>query len=85
VVKSAKTLKESELRAEFEALLRTLLGRVPFLKVESLKSEALLSSNRGGETERPDWLADVRAKNARRVRQRFPRINKVRFSLFAAY
>jgi hypothetical protein len=63
VVKNARTLKERELRSQFEALLRSLLERVPFLEVKSLKAEALLSSKRGGETERPDWLADVGAKD----------------------
>src|ERR1019366_2899103 len=63
VVKNARTLKERELRPQFEALLRNLLERVPFLKLKSLKAEGLLSGNHSGETERPDWLADVRAKN----------------------
>jgi hypothetical protein len=63
VVKNTNILKEHELRLEFEALLRNLLARVPFLELKSLRAEASLSSNRGGETERPDWLADVRAKD----------------------
>jgi hypothetical protein len=63
VVKNARTLKDRELRPQFEALLRNLLERVPFLKLKSLKAEGLLSGNHSGETERPDWLADVRAKD----------------------
>ena len=63
VVKNVNTLKEHELRPEFEGLLRSLLERVPFLELKSLKAEPLLSSNRGSETERPDWLVEVRAKD----------------------
>jgi hypothetical protein len=63
VVKNANILKLHELKPEFEALLRRLLARVPFLELKTLKPEALLSSNHRGETERPDWLADVRVKD----------------------
>ncbi len=65
VVKNAKTLSGRELMPQFEALLRSLLGRVPFLELESLKGEALLSGNRAGAAKGPDWLADVRAKDER--------------------
>ena len=62
-MKVYKPLKEHELKHEFEALLRSLLARVPFLELKSLKAEALLSNSRDGDTPRPDWKADVRAKD----------------------
>lgn len=63
VVKTVNKLKEHELRPEFQGLLRSLLERVPFLELKSLKAETLLSNSHPGKTERPDWIADVRAKD----------------------
>jgi len=65
VVKTVNKLKERKLGPEFEGLLRGLLERVPFLELKSLRAEALLSNNHPGKTERPDWIADVRAKDRR--------------------
>jgi hypothetical protein len=65
VVKTFYKLKEHELGPEFEALLRNLLERVPVLELKSLKAEALLSNSHPDKTERPDWIAEVRAKDRR--------------------
>ena len=43
MLKTAETLKERNLEPQFEALLRELLGRVPSLKLTSLKRETLIS------------------------------------------
>src|ERR1039457_1636229 len=61
-MKTAEKLKERDLEPQFEALLQELLGRVPFLKLESLRREALLAPSC---PERPDWLAKVRAGERR--------------------
>jgi hypothetical protein len=61
-MKTAKKLKERDFERQFEALLRELLGRVPFLKLESLRREASLGPSR---LEHPDWLAKVRAGDRR--------------------
>jgi hypothetical protein len=53
VVKNTNTLKECELRPEFEALLRTLLGRVPHLKVNSWNPISKVFGDQ------PDWLAEI--------------------------
>jgi hypothetical protein len=55
VVKNIKTLKEHELRPEFEALLRGLLARVPRLEVKSWNP---ISKVFGAQ---PDWLVEIRA------------------------
>jgi hypothetical protein len=57
-VKSVKTLKAREFEPQFEALLRELLGRVPFLKLVSLKKDARVSPN---SSDRADRLAQLRA------------------------
>ncbi len=54
MVKNAITLKEREHRSEFEALLRSVLARVPRLKVKSWNP---ISKVFGAQ---PDWLAEVR-------------------------
>lgn len=61
-MKTLQKLKESDLEPQFEALLQELLGRVPFLKLESLRREAPLAPSC---PERPDWLAKVRAGERR--------------------
>ena len=43
MLKTAEILKERNLEPQFEALLRKLLGRVPSLKLTSLKREARIS------------------------------------------
>lgn len=55
-MKTAETLKELDLEPQFEALLRELLGRVPFLKLVSLKQDAKISPQ---SADRADRLAQV--------------------------
>ena len=55
-MKTVEALTESELQPQFKALLRGLLGRVPFLKLTSLKMDARISPASHG---RPDMLAEV--------------------------
>jgi hypothetical protein len=57
-MKTAKKLKENDFARQFEQLLRELLGRVPSLKLVSLKQEAKISPDSSG---RADHLAQVRA------------------------
>ncbi len=57
-MKTSETLKERDFEPRFEALLRELLGRVPFLKLVSLKKEARFSPN---SPDRADRLAQVTA------------------------
>lgn len=57
-MKTVKTLKEFDFKDKFEALLRELLGRVPFLKLTSLKKEARVSPN---SADHADRLAQVTA------------------------
>ncbi len=57
-MKTVKQLKESDFAEHFEQLLRELLGRVPSLKLVSLKREAGISP---GSSARADRLAQVRA------------------------
>ncbi len=59
-MKTVETLKERDFEAQFEALLRELLGRVPFLNLASLKKEARISPN---SADRADRLAHVTAGN----------------------
>jgi hypothetical protein len=59
-MKTAETLKERDLKVQFEALLREVLGRVPFLKLVSLKKDAKISSQ---SHDRADRLAQVAAGN----------------------
>jgi len=54
-VKTIKRLKERELDAQFEALLRGLLERVPFLKLASLKKNVALASRHAADRA---YLAD---------------------------
>ena len=56
MMKPREILKERDLEPKFEALLRGLVKRVPFLKLKSLKREARLAPS---SAERPDWLAEV--------------------------
>ena len=56
MVKTNEILKERDLEPKFEALLRGLVKRVPFLELKSLKREARLAPS---SAERPDWLAEV--------------------------
>jgi len=55
-MKTVETLKERDLEPQFEALLRGLLGRVPSLKLASLKKDARVSP---ASTDRADRLAQV--------------------------
>ena len=57
-MKTAKKLKERDFAKQFEKLLRELLGRVPSLKLLSLKREAKISL---GSSESADQLAQVQA------------------------
>lgn len=57
-MKTSKTLKERDFDQQFEALLRGLLGRVPFLKLVSLKKDAKVSPQ---SHDRVDRLAQVTA------------------------
>ena len=53
-------LKERDLEPKFEALLRELIERVPFLKLASLKKDARVSPD---SADRADRLAQVTAGN----------------------
>ena len=57
-MKTIKTLKERGLAPQFEALVRGLLRRVPFLKVVSLKKDVRVSPNL---PDRADQLVQVTA------------------------
>ncbi|MBM3853814.1 MAG: hypothetical protein FJ399_11765 [Verrucomicrobia bacterium] len=57
-MKTAEALKEQDLEPQFEALLRGLLGRVPCLKLVSLKKDAKISPP---SHDRADRLAQVKA------------------------
>lgn len=57
-MKAAETLKGRDFGPQFEALLRGLLGRVPFLKLVSLKKDAKVSPH---SHDRADRLAQVTA------------------------
>jgi hypothetical protein len=57
-MKTIETLKERDFDPQFEALLRGLLGRVPFLKLVSLKKDAKISPQ---SHDRADRLAQVAA------------------------
>ena len=58
MLKPAEKLNERELEPQFQATLRGLVARVPFLKLASLKQDVKLGKDRIG---RPDWLAELRA------------------------
>lgn len=55
-MKIAQTLKSRDYEAQFEVLLRELLGRVPFLKLVSLEKDARISPHL---RDRADRLAQV--------------------------
>jgi len=57
-MKTVETLKELDFNAKFEVLLRGLLGRVPFLKLTSLKKKARVSPK---SDDYADRLAQVAA------------------------
>jgi len=57
-MKTVKTLKEGDFELQFEELLRGLLGRVPFLKLTSLKKDARVSPDL---PDRADRVAQVTA------------------------
>lgn len=57
-MKSAEKLKERDFEPKFAALLRELLGRVPFLKLASLKKDVRVSPQ---SPDRADRLAQVTA------------------------
>lgn len=59
-MKTAKPLKERDFNDRFEVLLRGLFGRVPFLKLTSLKKEARISPN---SADYADRLAQVAAND----------------------
>lgn len=58
MMKTLKTLKERDFEPQFEALLRGLVGRVPFLKLASLRKDARVPP---GSPYRADRLAQVTA------------------------
>ena len=60
MVKLSKRVNERDLEPQFQATLRGLVARVPFLKLASLKRDAKLGKERIG---RPDWLAELRSGN----------------------
>lgn len=57
MLKPAGKLNERELEPQFQATLRGLVARVPFLKLASLKQDVKLCKDPIG---RPDWLAELR-------------------------
>jgi hypothetical protein len=65
VIKIADKLSEHELIPQFEAVLRRLFARIPFLKLESLRSDVLLQPRTRASTlnryQRADWLLKVKA------------------------
>ncbi len=58
MLKSAHSMNESDLKPQFEALLKDLFAQIPFLSLESFQSDERLLPDR---PYRPDWLAEVRA------------------------
>src|SRR5688572_1399001 len=63
MVKFGDKVEIGQLRLQFEELVRNLVQRVPFLELESLTSEAPFFSSKQGQLEKPNWQADVRAKD----------------------
>ena len=61
-MKKVAILKERDFTPQFEALLRGLLGRVPFMKLASLRKDAKVSP---GSTNRADRVAQVTAGGRR--------------------
>ena len=59
MLKPTEKLNERELEPQFQATLRGLVARVPFLKLASLKQDVKLGKDLIG---RPDWLAEVRSR-----------------------
>lgn len=67
MVKIAEKFSEDELVPQFEAVLRRLIARIPFFKLESLRSEVSLQPRtRGPVPHHPphaDWLLKVKASS----------------------
>jgi hypothetical protein len=67
VLKPAIKLKVHDLETQFQETLRGLVTRVPFLKLQSLKSDVQLRQGRKDQTHLPlsrsDWLLNVNAGN----------------------
>lgn len=65
MVKLAHKFSEHELALQFEAMLRDLIARIPFLKLDSLRSGVSLQPRTRGHTlHRPpcvDWLLKVKS------------------------
>lgn len=65
MLKQAEKLKERDLEPRFQGLLRGLVARVPFLKLESLKSDPVIRPQAAKQVKaalaRPDWLLSVKA------------------------
>ncbi len=57
MLKPTEKLNDRELEPQFQATLRELVARVPFLRLASLKQAVKLGKDRIG---RPDWLAELR-------------------------
>jgi len=57
-MKTVENVKYGDLKLQFDALLRGLLGRVPFLKIASLRKDARASSD---SADRADLVAHVTA------------------------
>ena len=57
-MKTAKTVNERDLEPQFEACLRGLVARVPFLKLASLRKDVPVAA---GVSDRADRLAQVQA------------------------
>lgn len=58
MVKLSERVNESDWGPQFQTVLRSLIARVPFLTLRSLKRGVQLGTVRVG---RPDWLAELRA------------------------
>lgn len=65
MLKLDSKLNERDLEPRFQELLRSLIARVPFLTLTSLKSDPVIRSQtvKGSQAARarPDWLLDVKA------------------------
>ena len=57
MLKLTERLKERDFEPQFQATLRGLVARVPFLKLASLKQDVKLGKGQAG---RPGWLAELR-------------------------
>jgi hypothetical protein len=66
VLKQVEKLNERDLEPRFQGLLRGIIARVPFLKLESLKSDPVIRPQVAAKlvnaaVARPDWLLSVKA------------------------